>query len=89
MEKYKELLFGHQALSEEEKQRQIDKLDLQKTELMTCAESNCRKIYSGKTPLFPTIAKWIARRRVFVWMLRHKERPLKDPCNLYIGSAKS
>jgi hypothetical protein len=50
---------------------------------MACAESYCRKIFSGKTPYSSTIAKWLARQRVFVWMLRHKERPLEDPRNLY------
>jgi hypothetical protein len=83
IKKYEELLFGHHSLSDEEKQRQIDKLDLQKNDFMTCAESNWRKIFSGKTPYPPTIAKWLAQRRVFVWMLRHKKRPLKDPRNLY------
>ena len=83
IEKYEALLLGHHSLSEVDKQKQIDKLDLIKTEFMTCAESSCRKIYSGTTPYSPTIAKWLARRRVFVWMLRHKERPLKDPRNLF------
>ena len=83
IEKYESLLLGHHSLSDEDKQKQIDKLDLIKTELMTGAEANCRKIYSGKTPYSPTISKWLARRRVFVWMLRHKERPLQDPRNLF------
>lgn len=73
------------------KQRQIDKLDLQKSEFMTCAESYCRKIFSGKTPYSSTIAKWLARRRVFVWMLRQREtvggptQPLQEVQSLRQG----
>lgn len=82
-EKYEDLAHNHAHLNSEEKQTAINKLDTQKTEFMTCAESDCRKIKRGTIPYSPTIANWIARRRVFAWMLRHKLTPVKDPRNLF------
>jgi hypothetical protein len=83
IEKYQSLQSNHSSLSEEDKQIAINKLDRQKTEFMKCGESGCRKICKGKLDFSPQVAMCERRRRVFKWILKHKQSPLKDPRNLY------
>ena len=82
-ERYDDLRVNHHSLSTEEKQTAIDKLDRQKCELMEAGEKGCRKIRKGDIPHSPSVSEWIKRLRLFNWMLKHKESPLRDPRNLY------
>eukprot|EP00956_Cyclotella_meneghiniana_P041350 scaffold223802_cov129-Cyclotella_meneghiniana.AAC.1 len=62
---------------------EINKLDRQKTELMKCAESKCKKKCAGKLPCSPRVSYWFKRLRLFRRIRRHKLRPLGDPRNLF------
>jgi hypothetical protein len=81
--KYNTLRTNHASLTEQEKQLHINLLDQQKEDFMKCGENNCKKKFVGPLPYSALVTRWTDRKDLFVWMLKHKEKPLKDPRNLF------
>eukprot|EP00956_Cyclotella_meneghiniana_P011386 scaffold15968_cov46-Cyclotella_meneghiniana.AAC.14 len=52
-EKYHQLYQSHQSMSPQEISQRINQLDREKTELMKCAESKCKRKCAGKLPNSP------------------------------------
>jgi len=71
-----------EKLSEEARQA-LENLDRQITELMTCAESKCRKKYKNDYDFSPEVRQWIERGRAIRAIIRMK---LGRECN--IGNLK-
>eukprot|EP00956_Cyclotella_meneghiniana_P023577 scaffold46160_cov42-Cyclotella_meneghiniana.AAC.2 len=87
IEKYHELYQSHESMSPQEISMRINQLDREKTELMKCAESKCKKKCAGKLPNSPKVSYWCKRLRLFDRIRKHKISPLKDPRNLYRSCA--
>jgi hypothetical protein len=81
--KYNSLREHHASLTVQEKHQSINSLDHQKEEFMRCGEKNCKKIFVGPLPHSALVSRWTDRKELFEWMLKHKEKPLKDPRNLF------
>ena len=82
-EKYHQLYQSHQSMSPQEISQRINQLDREKSELMKCAESKCKRKCAGKLPNSPKVSYWCKRLRLFDRIRKHKITPLKDPRNLH------
>eukprot|EP00956_Cyclotella_meneghiniana_P038869 scaffold161364_cov40-Cyclotella_meneghiniana.AAC.1 len=70
-------------MSPQEISQRINQLDREKSELMKCAESKCKRKCAGKLPNSPKVSYWCKRLRLFDRIRKHKITPLKDPRNLH------
>eukprot|EP00956_Cyclotella_meneghiniana_P013313 scaffold19184_cov46-Cyclotella_meneghiniana.AAC.3 len=87
IEKYHQLYQSHESMSPQDISQRINQLDREKTELMKCAESKCKKKCAGKLPNSPKVSYWCKRLCLFDRIRKHKINPLKDPRNLYRSCA--
>ena len=55
VEKYHQLYQSHKSMSPQEISQRINQLDREKTELMKCAESKCKRKCAGKLPNSPKV----------------------------------
>ena len=63
-------------------QHQLDAIDNTISQLMHCAERNCRKLKSGRIPFSPEASLWIKRTLCYRSLLRYWAGKIKNKGNL-------
>ena len=60
------------STSDEEAERKLQALDIERKNYMRCAEAKCRRIKSGRIPYSPEAVEWILKKQVYQTLLKGK-----------------